>query len=448
MTGVAALRSPIDPSRGDPIALSFFIRGDTREVLAGLAGAGVVVDLVVTSPPFLGLRSYLPAGHADKSLEIGNERSPGEFIDVQLDVIEACDRLLAPHGSIVFELGDTYAGSGGAGGDYGAGGLREGQAVFAGSAARSRADGNGRVFRGGQRLPDGRGTGWPAPKSQCLIPELFRVALAYGVNPLTGRTTPCWRVRNTVSWCRTNPPVGRDGDKFRPAQSDLVIVCRTDEDGRRRYWDGEAVRTSSEYERPNLAGRGSRRSAADPPGLRRNQSDHTVNPAGAPLRDWWVINNSGYPGAHYATFPPGLVEPLIKTMCPPRVCTTCGQPSRRIAEARNGVGKGFRRTREPGKERAHSTTDTPDLAVRETIGWTDCGHKAWRPGIVLDPYSGTGTTLAVATGHGAIGIGIDLDERNVELARDRIGPLLFREATVSELAESLATGPIAFEARD
>ncbi len=48
----------------------------------------------------------------------------------------------------------------------------------------------------------------------------------------------------------------------------------------------------------------------------------------------------------------------------------------------------------------------------------------WRPGIVLDPFAGTGTTLAVATGHGRDAIGIDLDPRNADLAIERVGPLL------------------------
>lgn len=45
----------------------------------------------------------------------------------------------------------------------------------------------------------------------------------------------------------------------------------------------------------------------------------------------------------------------------------------------------------------------------------------WRPGLVLDPFAGSGTTLTVATGHGRDAIGIDLDERNGELAVERNG---------------------------
>src|SRR5690606_8504850 len=63
-------------------------------------------------------------------------------------------------------------------------------------------------------------------------------------------------------------------------------------------------------------------------------------------------------------------------------------------------------------------------SARQSKGWTDCGHNNWRPAVVLDPFVGSGTTLAVATGHGHDAIGIDLDERNYQLALERVGPML------------------------
>jgi tRNA G10 N-methylase Trm11 len=68
-------------------------------------------------------------------------------------------------------------------------------------------------------------------------------------------------------------------------------------------------------------------------------------------------------------------------------------------------------------------------STRNDLGWTDCNHDHWRPGVVLDPFAGSGTTLAVALGHGRDAIGIDLDDRNLELARERVGPMFFEEAT-------------------
>jgi DNA modification methylase len=93
-----------------------FVVADVFDGLDGLDPASV--DLILSSPPFLAVRSYLPPDHPDKAKEIGSEATPADYLDTLLDVVEACARVLAPHGSLVFELGDTYSGSGGAGGDY------------------------------------------------------------------------------------------------------------------------------------------------------------------------------------------------------------------------------------------------------------------------------------------------------------------------------------------
>ena len=381
--------------------------GDVLNVLATLPPGSV--DLVLTSPPFLALRSYLPDDHPDKALEGGQEETPGEFIDWLLDVVEACDRVLAPHGSMCFELGDTYAGSG----------TRD-----EGGSNSYRAHSKGDRSRGGdiRALRRDVSFGWPADKSLTLIPETFRFALAYGTNPHTGRQTKPWRVRNVVRWVRPNPTVGALGDKFRPATSEMVVFCRTDQAGRRRYFDLDAVRE------PHTVPNGKQPAGMNSDsGVEWSEGERlTLNPAGAPPRDWWEIPTHPYKGAHYATWPPDLCVKPIKAMSPERVCVTCGEPSRRVVET------------EPHRLRPHldgqqggvtagvdHTGDTRFGTTITTLGWTDCGHDTWRPGTVLDPFAGSGTTLAVAIGHGRNAIGIDLDERNVELARQRVGPMFF-----------------------
>ena len=75
------------------------------------------VDLVLTSPPFLALRSYLPDGHPSKQFEMGSEPTPAAFIDALLHWTAACGRVLAPHGTLAVELGDTYSGGSEGSGD-------------------------------------------------------------------------------------------------------------------------------------------------------------------------------------------------------------------------------------------------------------------------------------------------------------------------------------------
>lgn len=326
-------------------------------------------------------------------------------------------RLLAPHGSICVELGDTYSGARG----YGS----EGSNPLYGE----RADERWRDARVEQRFKT-EDDGWPLAKSLTLIPESYRWALAYGRNPFTGESPAGqWRVRNVVRWVRPNPPVGALGDKFRPATSELVVACISKD----RYFDLDAVR--DEYKTDG----GFNWNSTDGPNPNRGDqgAGHFAHgSSGAPPLDWWKISPKGYTGAHYAVWPSELCVKPIRAMCPVRVCRTCGGPSRRITErtpeyaaAREAIGD-FNQREGRGQGASGSRSVLVEAVGRDitsaenvTVGWSDCGHDDWRPGLVLDPFAGTGTTLAVAHGHGRDAIGIDLDPRNVSLARDRIGPL-------------------------
>jgi len=127
-------------------------------------------------------------------------------------------------------------------------------------------------------------------------------------------------------------------------------------------------------------------------------------------------------------------------MCAQRVCRTCGKPSERITEQAGQYAR--RRASASGHERndtkaqqglsrktGRDVTDGPTRVNAEyrTLGFTDCGHDDWRSGVVLDPFAGSGTTLAAAIDTGRHAIGIDLDERNADLARERVG--MFLEVT-------------------
>ena len=515
-----------------------FLVGDTRARLTELDDDSV--DLVLTSPPFLALRSYLPDGHPDKHLEIGSEPTPAAYLDVLLQLTADWGRVLTPHGSIAVELGDTYAGSGGAGGDYDDGGLREAQQRFTGSAKQARVpDPSGMPPHRHRSKSDGSGgEGWPLPKSLACIPQLYQVALAYGTNPLTGTSSPAgrWRVRTLKPWIRSNPPVGALGDKERPATSYVIVACKATD----RWFDLDAVRTPNDRTDEVVmqsAKRMGRFTPGSGPESKHLGEELRSNPGGAPPRDWWHhvdaildaelaaraetagrpnggnsagpkiknktdggwatleplprtlqpaqgvhlrraleragilttlealdVSPKGYSGAHYAVWPPELCRLLIDEMCPRRVCTTCRQPSRRIAETVNALGRGVNHSaHRPDMLRrdglADKNRDAPEHAERVTVGWSDCGcadvwqcdfckgqgdhpdfvrhaHSChaldptftkvdrWRPGHILDPFAGSGTTLAVATGMARTATGIDIDPRNADLALERVGMFL------------------------
>jgi len=256
--------------------------GDVFERIAEIPDNSI--DLIVSSPPFLALRSYLPDDHPDKDKEIGSEATPAEFIATSLELAAEYGRVLAPHGSLCYEIGDTYSGSGGAGGDYNDGGLRDGQQKFSGS-ARKRAE-NG-ITDGGRPLRSGRGEGWPMAKSMSLIPHMFAGSLVYGWNLLDPNAGPSpagrWRARNIICWARPNPPVGALGDKFRPATSYITIACK----GANRYFDLDAVRGEPVTPKETKVGKAS--SSRGISGGDSGNPDKTrmsANPAGAPPLDW------------------------------------------------------------------------------------------------------------------------------------------------------------------
>jgi len=133
-----------------------------------------------------------------------------------------------------------------------------------------------------------------------------------------------------------------------------------------------------------------------------------------------------------------VIARFIKAMCPEKVCRTCGKSSERIVTADYDGATWPSGGSTNGLSRQSERVDLPYAG--QTLGFTDCGHDNFRPGLVLDPFAGSGTTLQVASGHGRDSIGIDLDERNLELARERVGMFLevYGEGGVSTL---IVAGP-------
>lgn len=443
--------------------------GDTRDVIATIPDGSI--SLIATSPPFIALRSYLPADHPDKHAEIGSEPDPATFIDTLLELTAEWGRVLAPWGSIAIELGDTYAGTGGAGGDW----------------SDSPNTTKARVSGGSDGGPPRRiiGQTWPRAKCLALVPQAYALSLAYGRNVLTGQPSPAgrWLVRNIITWHRPNPAVGALGDKYRPSTSQIVVATRS----AKRWFDLTAVRGEPS---PNTHARTAVGVAARATTGKTAEKDgnfHTLDTlhltAGAPPLDTWFDHHDGshdtwtlttQPSslAHYAMWPAKLAERLILSMCPAEVCTQCGEPRRRVDTY---TLDSFRGSARPQTMRAvaladrHGLTPSHIAAVRSvgisgdgkareintghgknrpevqalydeakavlrgyvrefcinteakpTSTWTSCPCGApFIPGTVLDPFAGTGTTLAVADLHGRDAIGIDIDARNPQLYEQR-----------------------------
>lgn len=194
---------------------------------------------------------------------------------------------------------------------------------------------------------------------------------------------------------------------------------------------------------------------------RLNRFDTIDNPAGRNPRSVLSPSPEPFPGSHFAVYPTGLIEPLIKATCPTRCCPECGQGWSPVVKRRKvhcselGInapgrhhGRGQRRTEAQliGKDRPH-WNNMEYLGVNNVLGYRptcSCGMAAYDavPGVVLDLFIGSGTTGLVCDRLGLDCIGIDISERYaVDIAKERItadAPLL---ADVMVLADIPTPSP-------
>lgn len=167
------------------------------------------------------------------------------------------------------------------------------------------------------------------------------------------------------------------------------------------------------------------------------------SPANRPLRTFeyngkrnprsvWVINPQSYKGAHYACWPPSLVEPMIKAGSSEfGICPECRSPWKRITKK----GKPEQRsdnanpvlpyTADSGYKNGLGATTLHMVREVETVGWQPtckCPEHTPVPAVILDPFSGSGTTVMVARQLGRVGIGLDLSFAYLaEQAKERTG---------------------------
>ena len=149
-------------------------------------------------------------------------------------------------------------------------------------------------------------------------------------------------------------------------------------------------------------------------------------------RSVWSFPTFGYPGAHFATFPPELPLRCIKASTSEvGVCSKCGkQWSRVIGNSEpiptgHGAGKKMIDVIEEQRGETslrNSVFSTGCVTSSNTIGWRPsckCNAPA-APAIVLDPFAGSGTTLAVAKSLGHIGIGYELSTEYLPMIKERL----------------------------
>jgi DNA modification methylase len=365
--------------------------GDVRAVLATLPERRV--QAVVTSPPYWGLRDYGQAG------QLGLERTPEEYVANMVDVFRGVRRVLRDDGTLWLNLGDSYNAAG-----------REGHGTRTGYKQQTnRASANGHD----QNRPSD-----PALKPKDLVGIPWRVAFALQADG--------WYLRSDIIWAKPNPMPESVTDRPTKSHEYLFLLTKAE----RYYYDSAAIAEESASE-GRVPGGGFKTDASRNDGDRSDRA-MCIQPVAATrnARTVWTIATQPYSGSHFATMPEELARRCILAGSSAKACESCGAPWERQLERTAMVLKRSERTHSMGQTRSSGTMLEPPTAT--TIGWSptcECeSNTGAAPSVVLDPFGGSGTTAAVAVGHGRRAIHIDLNPAYLELARQRIGPMLCEDA--------------------
>lgn len=317
------------------------------------------VQTCITSPPYYGLRDY---GHDG---QIGLEETPEAFVQKLVEVFREVRRVLKDDGTLWLNLGDSYAGSGGAGNQFGQ--LDNGLAKYKQSSKPSQIG--------------------LKPKDLIGIP--WRVAFALQADG--------WYLRQDIIWHKPNPMPESVTDRCTKSHEYIFLLSKSS----KYYFDNEAIKETAKYgvngedsrpagvvrereyeydsKRNNypdsyMAKKKMRGTVDKRAGMGRiayegkrtegeasangQQSFVTINET-RNKRSVWTVTTKPYSGAHFATFPPDLIEPCILAGCP-------------------------------------------------------------EGGIVLDPFMGSGTTAHTALRAGRKYVGCELNGEYIKLANQRL----------------------------
>ena len=404
--------------------------GDAVSMLAQLPET--CVHVCCTSPPYYSLRDY---GHAG---QIGLEKTPEEYVARLVEVFAGVRRVLRDDGTLWLNLGDTYN-------------------AFNGNRGRSRSLSAATQDAAMPALPSGYGLTAKSLKPKDLLGIPWRVAFALQADG--------WYLRSAVPWIKRNPMPESAADRPGVSHEYVFLLSQSPD----YYYDGEAVKIPAAPDRQRGTSRKHLHNPAHTPERCHNGLVRGSDAADTRNRrsgDWWfdslaailagasgmltdddgepagfAVNLRPYKGAHFAVWPPELVTPMILASTPETgCCATCGAPRRRHVQRDRVPTRPGRDTKVTVKsEDANADTcdalgwnranaignRDPQRHVTRTItlGWEKdctCPTDDTRPAVVLDPFAGSGTTVAAALAVGRRGIGCELNPDYAALAEERI----------------------------
>jgi len=312
--------------------------------------------------------------YTDDEREIGKETNPYDFVQSLVEVFREVRRVLKSDGTLWLNLGDTYM---------------------------ARNKGN--------------------LKQKDLIGIPWRVAFALQEDG--------WWLRQDIIWQKPNPMPESIRDRCTKAHEYIFLLTKS----KKYFYDNEAIKEPVKQDwgtRNRKNGKYHKEGSGLQPHSGLEKSYKTKN-----KRSVWTIAPKPFKGAHFATFPPKLIEPCILAGTSAKGnCSACGAPIKRIVETNNPSKQSADYDNDLNWANTNQKTSNPQsskslhrnkggvYSSAITKGWKstcECNAEI-RPSIVLDPFVGSGTTCVVAKEHGRHFIGIDLNEEYLALANDRI----------------------------
>jgi len=364
------------------------VHGDAMSVLKMLPSG--IAQVVCTSPPYYSLRDYsidpidwpevryapmpglpelvIPA----MSANLGLEDTPEAYIAHLVLIFREVRRVLRDDGVAWVNIGDSYA-------NASAIGLKH--------------------------------------KDLMLIPA--RLALALQADG--------WWVRSDVIWHKPNPMPESVTDRPTRSHEHIFLLAKSE----RYYYDAEAI--AEPLARPEEAKRktpvkfgGNKHSEAGQQRGLYSGKEYRGTPTNMRnRRDVWSISPKSFHGAHFAVFPPELPDICIRAGTSERgQCPHCGAPWERVVERTPMEIKRSGQAEEMGEFGRTQTSGTMTKPpTSETVGWQPtckCDEHEPVPQLVIDPFSGAGTTGLVATRLGRRYIGIEPNAEYVKMSEQRI----------------------------
>lgn len=297
---------------------------------------------------------------------LGLEPTAELYVKHMCDIFDGVKHTLRDDGVVYLNIGDTYISGGGSSRHMGYGDPKNpkvGEVDFAEPKTMP------------QTFPE-----------KCLGMVPYRVAL--------GMIARGWTLRNIIMWHKPNAMPTSVSDRYTVDFEPIFFFSKSSD----YYFEQQFEKVSTKDIPPRIK------------------------------RTTWSVSTKPLKEEHFAPYPEELVEDPIKAGCPCAICNKCGKPREKIIERvgpssydlTKNDDKSHWKSEQGQKQNMRGPREAYERPIRE-LGFTDCGCNAgFHSGVVLDPFMGSGTTAIAAKKLGRDYVGIDLNQKYIDIANRRL----------------------------